>query len=164
MARYRVQDDGYSEDFEADDDDAAVAFAEEWLRSGDWDRSQTLFLKAEVIELDDDGEYGETLGHVRVTLLPEEPRCVSGSHVWCSPYDLLGGLRENPGVFGHGGGVRIKEICKHCGLCKLTDTWATNPCDGTEGHEAVEYFPPGERELEWLAQQQDEDTNETPAE
>ena len=160
MAKYRVQDDHCGDDFEAADADAAVAYGEEWLRSGDWDRSQTLFLEAEVVELDDDGEFSDTLGTVRVVLPPEEPRCVAGSHLWCSPYDLLGGLKDNPGVFGNGGGVRIKEVCKHCGTCRLTDTWATNPCDGTQGHETVEYFPAGERELEWVASQHEEVSDE----
>jgi hypothetical protein len=96
------------------------------------------------------------LGFVRVVLPPDEPKCSSGAHAWCSPYELLGGLKENPGVFGHEGGVRIKEVCKHCGTRRLTDTWATNPCNGTQGHETVEYFTPGERELEWVEQQQEE--------
>lgn len=156
MAKYRVQDEHWGDDFDAADDDAALEYGEEWLRSGDWDRSETLFLEAEVVQLQDDGKFEETLGHVRVTLPPDEPKCSAGSHAWCAPYELLGGLKENPGVFGHGGGVRIKEVCKHCGTCRLTDTWATNPCDGTQGHETVEYFPAGERELEWVAQQQEE--------
>jgi hypothetical protein len=156
MAKYRVQDEGTGDDFEAADDDAALAHGEEWLRGGSWDRSETLFLEAEVVQLDDEGDYKETLGFVRVVLPPDEPKCSSGAHAWCSPYELLGGLKENPGVFGHEGGVRIKEVCKHCGTCRLTDTWATNPCNGTQGHETVEYFTPGERELEWVEQQQEE--------
>lgn len=155
MAKYRVQDDHCGDDFEAEDDDAALAYGEEWLRGGDWDRRQTLFLEAEVLQLTEDGEFRDTLGHVRVTLPPSEPPCVAGSHAWCSPHSLLGGLKESPGVFGHGGGVRIKEVCKHCGTCRLTDTWATHPSDGTQGHETVEYFPPGERELEWVQKQQE---------
>lgn len=156
MAKYRVQDGQCGDDFEAASDDAALEYGEEWLRSGDWVRSETLFLEAEVVQLQDDGAFKETLGHVRVTLPPEAPKCSGGSHAWCSPYELLGGLKENPGVFGHGGGVRIREVCKHCGVSRVTDTWATNPRDGTQGHETVEYFPAGEEELEWVAQQREE--------
>jgi hypothetical protein len=156
MAKYRVQDEGCGDDFEAADDDAALAYAEEWLRTGDWDRSETLFLEAEVVQLQDDGDYEDTLGFVRVVLPPEEPRCSGGSHAWCSPYELLGGMKENPGVFGHGGGVRIHEVCSHCGVRRITDTWATNPCNGTQGHETVEYLSAGEEELEWVANQHEE--------
>lgn len=35
-----------------------------------------------------------------------------------------GGLPENPGVFGHGGGVIIYEVSKSLGLRRITDTWA----------------------------------------
>jgi hypothetical protein len=157
MAKYRVQDSVCGDDFEAADDDAALAYGEKWLREGDWNRSETIFLEAEVVQLQDDGEFKETLGHVRVTLSPEEPKCSAGSHDWCSPYELVGGMKENPGVFSNGGGVRIREVCKHCGVSRVTDTWATNRCDGTQGHETVEYFPAGEEELEWVEQQQEED-------
>jgi hypothetical protein len=69
---------------------------------------------------------------------------------------LLGGLKESPGVVGHGGGVRITEVCRHCGVRRITDTWATNPCDGTQGYECVEYHAAGEGELTWVANQQEE--------
>lgn len=152
MAKYRVQDGHYGEDFEAADDDAALAYAEEWLRTGDYDRRETLWLDAEVIQLAEDGSYGETLGPVSVTLEPDVPPCRGGEHVWCSPHHILGGLEENPGVWGHGGGARIKEVCSECGLYKLIDTWATNPSDGTQGHTSVEYFPADAESLEWVEQ------------
>ena len=161
MAKYRVQDEQCGDDFDAADDDAALEYGEEWLREGDWDRSETLFLEAEVVQLKDDGDFKDTLGYVRVVLPPEEPKCSGGSHAWCAPYELLGGMEENPGVFGHGGGVRIKEVCKRCGTGRLTDTWATNPCDGTQGHETVEYSPAGEEERKWVAQQHEEVSDES---
>ena len=154
MAKYRVQDSGCGEDFEAADEEAAFAYAKEWLRSGAWDRSHTIWLDATVFAYDGDTE--ERLGSVTVSLPPEEPQCSGGSHAWCSPYELLGGVKESPGVFGHGGGVRIHEVCSHCGERRITDTWATNPCNGTQGHEAVEYLSAGEEELEWVANQHEE--------
>ena len=154
MAKYRVQDQGCCEYFEAADDADARRFAEGWLEGGDYDNNATLFLTATLYRLTDDGE--ERFGSVDVVLPPEEPKCVADAHVWCSPYELLGGMEENPGVLGHGGGVRIKEVCKHCGASRLTDTWATNPCNGTQGHETVEYSEADEETLEWVAQQQEE--------
>ena len=152
MASYRVQDGHYGENFEASDDDAALAYAEAWLRTGDYDRRQTLWLDAEVIQLAADGTCLDTLGPVSVTLQPDVPSCVGEEHVWCSPYHILGGLKENPGVWGHGGGARIKEVCSECGMYKLTDTWATNPSDGTQGHTSVEYLPADDASAEWVEQ------------
>lgn len=45
-------------------------------------------------------------------------------HEWQSP-QWLGGVKENPGVWGHGGGVIVHEVCE-CGARKITDTWANN--------------------------------------
>lgn len=152
MARYRVQDETWGDNFTAEDDDAALAHAEQWLRGGDWERDHTLWLSAQVFSVDDDGKHLDTIGTVRVTLHPDVPRCAGGAHVWCSPYEVLGGLKENPGVWGSGGGVIIKEVCSECGTYKVTDTWATNPCDGTQGHTSVEYLPATEKSLEWVQQ------------
>ena len=161
MAKYRVQDDQCGKDFEEDCDADALEYGEAWMREGERDRSETLFLQATVHRLDDEGEVDYRLGTVHVDLPPEEPKCSGGSHAWCAPYELLGGMEENPGVFGHGGGVRIKEVCKRCGTGRLTDTWATNPCDGTQGHETVEYSPAGEEERKWVAQQHEEVSDES---
>ena len=155
MGRYRVQDAHCGDNFDAADDDAALAYAEEWLRTGDyWDQGKTIFLRAEVLQLNEDDCYFETIGPVYVELQPKPPSCNAEEHEWLSPYSIVGGLKENPGVWGNGGGVRIKEICRHCGMYKLTDTWATNPCDGTQGHTTVEYLEPDDESLAWLEAQE----------
>lgn len=75
-----------------------------------------------------------------VTLEPDEPSCAKGEeHDWCSPHDLVGGLEENPGVHGHGGGVIITEVCRHCACKRVTDTWAPNPDTGEQGLRSVSY-------------------------
>jgi hypothetical protein len=150
MGKYRVQDESASDDFEAADYDAALAYAEEWLRTGSYDVNTTLWLDAHVFSLTEDGECDERLGSVEVTLHPEQPKCEEESHEWCSPYDLLGGLKENPGVWGNGGGVIIREVCKHCGVKRVTNTWAQNPCTGEQGLTSVEYLDAGPAELEWV--------------
>jgi hypothetical protein len=55
MARYVVQDYGSREDFDASDDAAALEHGEQWLRTGDWDRTKTLWLEAAVFRMDDHG-------------------------------------------------------------------------------------------------------------
>lgn len=75
-----------------------------------------------------------------VTLNEEEPSCESGEeHRWQSPHCLVGGLTENPGVHGHGGGVIITEVCLKCGCKRVTDTWAQNPETGEQGLRSVSY-------------------------
>lgn len=84
-------------------------------------------------------ETGETDSD-SVTLHEEEPDCADDEvHDWRSPHSLVGGLEENPGVHGHGGGVIITEVCRHCGCKRVTDTWAQNRDTGEQGLESVEY-------------------------
>jgi hypothetical protein len=86
-----------------------------------------------------------------VTLEPDAPNCEDGQdHDWCSPYSVLGGLKENPGVWGHGGGVIIKTVCAHCGCYCITDTWAQNPSNGEQGLESTTYEDADEDSRAWL--------------
>jgi hypothetical protein len=111
----------------------------DWLNDGDYDGElTTLFLRAwwrcEVT-----GEEGD----VTSTLDPEEPDCPERDqgHVWGRPHAILGGLKDNPGVRGHRGGVISTDVCLLCGCTFERNTWATNPVDGSEGHERVTYRP-----------------------
>lgn len=84
---------------------------------------------------DEDGEEETVTAQVD----PGEPDCSYASgHEWVSPLELVGGLKENPGVWGHGGGVYIKELCLHCGCERTTDTWA-NDTRGRQGLTSVKY-------------------------
>jgi hypothetical protein len=148
MGEYSVSDGTAWDDFDADDDDAAMERAREWLRTGDWDVSRTLWLSASVMRRD-----GDIVGEVEVTLHPDPPACRGDEHAWSSPHAVVGGLRENPGVWGSGGGVKIKEVCRKCGCYKLTDTWATNPSNGTQGHTSVGYEPADQCSLDWVDSQ-----------
>lgn len=60
------------------------------------------------------------------------PECVDGGeHDWRAPYGLVGGIVENPGVWGHGGGIVSTEYCFRCGCQMRSDTWAQDPSDGS---------------------------------
>jgi len=64
-----------------------------------------------------------------IVLEPEEPKCShEDGHDWVEI-----------GLQGHGGGVIIRERCEHCGLVRVTDTWAQNPSNGEQGFTSVEY-------------------------
>jgi len=118
------------------------------VRRGDWHPDSsigTVWIDVEVT-----GSDG-TCYRQNVTIDPPTPRCKTGhEHEWRAPFALVGGLRDNPGVFGNGGGVTIHEICRLCGRHRHTDTWATNPCDGSQGHTSVSYDDPDDASLAWV--------------
>jgi hypothetical protein len=74
--------------------------------------------------------------------IANQPACVDGEdHDWQSPIEIVGGIKENPGVWGHGGGVTIQEVCLRCGCGKCTDTWAQDPETGEQGLRSIKYAP-----------------------
>ena len=105
-----------------------------------------------VTPLNDDGEEIEDDAEtITVTIDPDEPECEGGEdHDWRSPHSVLGGIKENPGVWGHGGGAIIKEVCACCGRYKITDTWAQNPENGEQGLTSVEYQDADDDSIAWL--------------
>lgn len=98
-----------------------------------------------------DVDHGEERERITVALDPEEPDCSDDEHDWQSPYGLLGGIKENPGVWGNGGGVVIRQVCARCGRYRITDTWAQNPVSGVQGLESVAYEDADEASLAWVA-------------
>ncbi len=142
---YEYCEHGYNSILSATTLDGAIAEAEELLRSGDWELSdRTVFVSAAVVSDD--------VSHlVTVAINPSEPACEPGrEHHWCWPHKVLGGIKENPGVWGNGGGTVTKDVCSHCGQYRVTDTWATNPCDGRQGYVSVCYEPADEASLAWI--------------
>ncbi len=78
----------------------------------------------------------------RITIEPEEPPCThDDGHDWQAPQEIVGGCDENPGVYGHGGGVTITRVCIRCGCSRTEDTWAQDPADGTQGLRSTSYQP-----------------------
>ena len=103
-------------------------------------------------DIDRIDDIDETGGGGRVD--PPEPECPqNGEHDWVTPHALVGGLKENPGVHGHGGGVTVQYVCRHCGCGKLIDTWVQDPSTGVQGLESVEYTTDLTDEVihEWFA-------------
>ncbi len=140
MTTYEARMDGAAETIEADSLEEAIQATEDWARDGDWGHNDTtIWVHAVLVETDADGD---TIHRIKVQIDPDEPRCEDGQeHDWQSPLDIVGGIKENPGVWGHGGGVTIQEVCLHCGCGKLTDTWAQDPETGEQGLNSVTYQP-----------------------
>lgn len=153
MQKYLCDDGNAEIEIEAE---SAEEAAQEYVDGGDWGNgSETVWIDVYVTPVDDDGEaIDDERERITITLDAEEPECEDGEeHDWRSPYSVLGGLEENPGVWGHGGGVIITEVCAHCGRYRVTDTWAQNPGTGEQGLESVEYRDADEYSLAWLDRQ-----------
>lgn len=87
----------------------------------------------------------------RVAVDPTEPECKGEhEHDWQSPMSVVGGIKENPGVYGHGGGVVCTEVCCHCGRYRISDSWAQDPETGEQGLASVEYRDADGRSLAYV--------------
>lgn len=126
--------------------------ANEYVATGEWgDITETVWFEILVTPVDDDDEETGEGEWIDVTLDPPLPPCAEGyEHEWKSPYSVLGGLRENPGVQGHGGGVIITEVCCHCGIYEITDNWAQNPDNGEQGLTSTSYRDADATSLAWV--------------
>lgn len=131
-------DSGFRDTFEASSLKEARKKAKRWILDGDYKEfNSTIFLRTYLSWTDEDGENQEET--ININLDPPQPKCISNkNHDWSSP-EWLGGLKENPGIWGNGGGVIIKEVCLHCGCEKTTNTWAQNPSNGEQGLTSISY-------------------------
>jgi hypothetical protein len=138
--RYVLREEqGVEMEIDADTPEEAEEQAHEWAREGDYNfesGDSTIWARTWITPEDDpDDEWDVT-----TSIDPPEPECPSGGgHRWESPHELLGGLKENPGVRGKGGGVVINEVCVRCGCERTTDTWAQNMATGEQGLTSVSY-------------------------
>lgn len=114
--------------------------AADWARGGDWnldEGDETIWVKVYITDKD-----GDDIDSVRVAIDPIAPKCSDGgrdSHNWQSPVEIVGGIKENPGVCGHGGGVTITDVCMACGAKRVRDTWAQDRSTGEQGLDSVRY-------------------------
>lgn len=121
-----------------------VEEAVDWAEGGDWDSDlQTCWVDLTLKVYTDEGEPIETI-FKQVTIEPEEPLCEGdedGSHNWVDEHEIVGGIKENPGCWGHGGGVIIQRACTKCGMLREEDTWAQNRNNGQQGLYSIKYVP-----------------------
>lgn len=142
MPTYRCWDEsGTQVDIEADN---AKEACREYVDGGSWDADdKTTWVSVQAERLDEEGEETGDVESHDIEIEPTEPWCVDRDtdHDWRRPIGLVGGIAENPGCQGHGGGVVITEVCVCCGCKKTTDSWAQNPSNGRQGLTSVEYEP-----------------------
>lgn len=129
--------------------DSALEAAQEFVDGGDWGEiTKTSWVTVYVTEKNP--EISDLVEAHTIELNPDEPKCEEGEHDWRSPYSVLGGIKENPGVWGNGGGVIIREVCCKCGCYKITNTWDQNPENGEQGLTSVSYEEADELSLEYV--------------
>lgn len=143
MSKVWVTDGIYGETAEVPEGADMDAFALDWLANyevpGPID--STVWVRSEIWWYDEEDERERLIGSAVRAVDPDEPDCICTAirHDWRSWLALVGGDRRNPGVFAHGGGVEIHEVCRQCGIERITDTWATDPQTGEQGLRSVSY-------------------------
>jgi hypothetical protein len=150
MKRYRISNEGVSEIIEAEDNSAAESIATDWIKDGSWDGKFMADVRLQ--EVDEQGDdTGDSWGiNVEVGEDPEPPECREDyDHEWVSPVEVVGGIKENPGVWSIGGTTIVtKQACRHCGVYRKRTDYGSqrNPgqCD------AVEYIDPDEASLAYV--------------
>ena len=90
--------DGYSsKEIEEENWHDAEQTAKKWGEGGDYpDTTKTFWF--EVVVTDEDGDRGSVMCQID----PDEPPCSAREHNWQTPHEVVGGLKEDPGVRGHG--------------------------------------------------------------
>ena len=127
------EDQGVTKTIECEECDVHT-YANEWAHEGDYgDVKSTIWVDTQII-------YDGDIIAVHTTAIdPDEPDCTEDEHDFRQSYELFGGCKENPGVWGHGGGVIIHEACYHCGCKRIHNTWAQRMDTGEQGLESITY-------------------------
>jgi len=143
LLKFIAWDQYVSEYFYSETYQEALKEAKEWYCDADWGQSEkTCWIEFLFGLSNEAGDEPEDYDTITVALEPDCPECVdSDEHDFQSPYKIVGGIKENPGVFGNGGGVIITEVCVKCVFKKTTDTWAQNPNNGEQGLTSIAYQP-----------------------
>lgn len=91
------------------------------------------------------GEYSDEL--------PECEISEDGEHDWQSPHSIVGGIKENPGVWSNGGTIfSTKEVCSCCGKYK-SETDNGSQCHPDEDRCVIEIEDADEASLDWIMRQ-----------
>lgn len=76
--------------------------AQDYVDDGDWGNAKsTEWVDVHVWQegIGSDGEIQRVNEETHTIIIePKEPKCTKNEHDWQSPYEIVGGLRENPGV------------------------------------------------------------------
>jgi len=145
MAKFMMEIENGVHYVEAANMAEALECASTWVDEGDWSKcsGEVCVRVTEMI----DGEEGDwECTYVDITQDAEEPFCEQGdSHEWESPYEIVGGCKENPGMWSEGSSLTVKRCCSNCGMYKVTKYK-----DYMGSQETIEYGPACEESLKWV--------------
>lgn len=158
MTRWRIREDsGAEEIIDAASLDEALEAARDWAAEGSYD--ERVMVEVRVQEID---AGGAGIGDVHYTEVeagpePEEPECASvDDHDWQTPYHLVGGCRENPGVWGGAGtSMSFRSVCRRCGTYRLRRITGSQRNPG-EVPETVTYEDADDASRRWVESERDE--------
>lgn len=86
----------------------------------------------------------------------DAPECSSDEHDWQAPYEIVGGCRENPGVWGSRHGATLsRDCCAHCGIYRTVDHGSTDLSNGRQCT-SVRYEDADENSLAWISENRGE--------
>jgi hypothetical protein len=139
-----------TEHIEADNRDHAEEIAAESWQSGSWDGKSIIELYLCEVDEDDDDIGDPWSIKVEVGDDPEPPECIDDhKHDWQSPYEVVGGLKENPGVWATGGTtICVTQVCVHCGAYRKSIYYGAQREPGQ--CDTVEYEQPDGLSLSYL--------------
>lgn len=103
------------------------------------------------------GRYSDTLPECEATRpSPAEGEDQQG-HDWRTPHSLVGGIKENPGVWSTGGtGMTFDYVCRNCG-CYKHENHPGSQRNPDEALEAITIKPRDEASDAWLKRVHAED-------
>ena len=82
--------------------------------------------------------------------IANEPECTNeDGHDWQSPFSIVGGIKENPGVWSLGGTkMSFYEVCSCCGMHKREKHYGSqrNP----DEQDTATYEDADEQTLAWI--------------
>lgn len=79
-------------------------------------------------------------------------------HIWESPYQVVGGIRENPGVWGgQGTYLHHRSVCRLCGQYRETTTGGREDCDHGKPISTVTIKDRDEASTAWLKRTHEDD-------
>jgi hypothetical protein len=148
--KYQIREDsGASEVIDANCLDEALTAAQRWASEGSYDERVTVSVYVHELDPETDepfenwcyGDGRNAHGEAMAGPEPEPEITECGEddedHEWESPVELVGGCRENPGVFSSGTRFDYRMVCSKCGMYK--HSWDVgsqrNPGENQEGHE-----------------------------
>ena len=143
MNTYRVYDQtgsGITHDIEAETLAEAVEAGRKWIEGGNWESHDgtirigvPLAACVRPVVEDEDGDditLDQPATDCSGSYSDEEPGCDAadgGEHDWRARHALVGGIRENPGVWSLGGTrMWFRSVCACCGHYRTEDRAGSN--------------------------------------